>query len=1309
MAQAPTHPLLNLPDDDVIRKIRKMSLQEVLKFSLISERSKGLVTSIQIKGTHLIVCVQNKITVSIEAGSRSLDLTYYLEPDMYWGMGAYGRKKKLRTPRSVLVEETNHTDNSENTSSELKNSDFTMKNWLDHLQQIFHLPKIDHISFSNRSSDFDIDDVKKVFETATGVDIGDTGCHDFNQLVLQKYVPIDKLNFAISQNSRVPKNTLIQNFVDLDFTEIGDWETTTVKLDELLLMNSRVIGMDSIMPAKQLNKFLKLWQKGSNPRMEYLGIFYKEDEEIDNEIILKGIKNRVISKNTIREFKLAGNKQSDMIEGGIDIVRIDGVEATIRIVESGILPSLEILLSLRDYNSHMAQAPAHPLLNLPDDEIIRELREISLEEILRFSLISKKCKDLVKFINLHGTSIHVNIANDITVSIKTISRQINLSYYTEPDTYWGEGVYGRKKRLTPPQSVLIDRVTAEREERQPSKWKWKTRGCTMKAWLKHLQNVFNYHKIDYIWFRENSSQFDIDGIKEAIGNIAEVYIGNTGCLVFNQMILRNFLTIEELTIMRESFLGSKIPPSLLVQNFVKLNFTQPTNITLNDLLLINSKVITVKNPHQSQKLLNNFIKLWQRGSNPHMEYLSINYFGGDANDEQIVMKGIKHELNPPDRRRYLKSVGSNYLGPACGGMDIYRMDGMKATVTCRESNGISVWHMYTTITKRLQLPSAIMAAIPTFPLFGLPDDVVLQTLRVMDLKQIFMFSLISERCKDLVSSIQIKGTYIHVSIKNYITISVQTFPSRITLSYYTERNKYWGVGTYGRKKKLTPPLSVLINEELSTRQPTKWEKRDFTMETWLEHVQNVFNFHKIDCISFSGRSFQFDIDDIKEVFGNVTKITIENTGRFAFNQMILQHFFTTEELTIMPENFLESKIPPRFLMRNLVKLNFTRIDLDEPTNITLNDLLLMNSNTVYIEQLQMPSEIMNAIQTFPLLDLPVDEILRTLRVMDLKQIFMFSLISKRCKDLVSSIQIKGASFSVLIGNSITIHIGTVSSRMSFSCYTEPNNYWGEGAYGRKKKLTSPQSVLIDEDIAEQLTIQPSESKKCDLTMKTWLEHLQCVFNYHKIDSIWFQENSSEFDMDDIKKVFGNTTDVTFHNAGHLALDQSILQNFFPIEELQIIIDNFQDSKTPPSFLMQNLVRLSIVEVVTTNITLNDLLLINSKVITVETPQLPQKLLNNFIKLWQKGSNPNLEYLSFDYLNGEENEEQIVMHGIKHTVNPFDRVKKFKSVGSVYLGPARGGMDIYRMDGVRATITYRKVHEFSVWEMFVWMDHCAVES
>ncbi|EGT48941.1 hypothetical protein CAEBREN_07701 [Caenorhabditis brenneri] len=168
----------------------------------------------------------------------------------------------------------------------------------------------------------------------------------------------------------------------------------------------------------------------------------------------------------------------------------------------------------------------------------------------------------------------------------------------------------------------------------------------------------------------------------------------------------------------------------------------------------------------------------------------------------------------------------------------------------------------------------------------------------------------------------------------------------------------------------------------------------------------------------------------------------------------------------------------------------------------------------------------------------------------------------------------------------------------------------------------------------------------------------------------------------------------------------VLQQFFPIEDLTIMAENFRDSKIPPSLLMQNRVTLSTVESdLDVTIKLNDLLLINSKEINIENPQLPQKLLNNFIKLWQRGSNLRMEYLYIDYFDGEENDEQIVMKGIKYEVNPLDRVRNFKSVGSNYSGPVYGGMDVYRVDGVKATIVFNRYETFSIWEMYVWFDHC----
>ncbi|CAL2038362.1 unnamed protein product [Caenorhabditis brenneri] len=351
---------------------------------------------------------------------------------------------------------------------------------------------------------------------------------------------------------------------------------------------------------------------------------------------------------------------------------------------------------------------------------------------------------------------------------------------------------------------------------------------------------------------------------------------------------------------------------------------------------------------------------------------------------------------------------------------------------------------------------------------------------------------------------------------------------------------------------------------------------------------------------------------------------------------------------------------------------------------------------------------MAAFSKFPLLALPADEIRRTIRVMDPEQILALSLLSDKCKGLVKSIQIKGTNDFVSIGNSITIYIGAVSRQISLSYYTEPDLYWGEGAYGRKKRLTPPKSVLIDKDTAGRQARQPSEWTKKDLTMKAWLEHLQYVFNYQKIDSIVFCNRSSDFDIDDIKEVFGDITKICINITGCLAFNQMILQHFFPIEELTVMAESFRDSKVPLSLLMQNHVTLNITENdFPTNITLNELLLIDSKVIIGDRFEMPQKLLNKFIKLWQKGSSPHVEYLTIHF-DSEEHDEEIIMKGIKHEVNPLDQVRNFKSVGLEYPRKVSDGLDVYRMDGVKATITYQTFHEICFWEMFVWMDHCVVE-
>ncbi|CAL2038366.1 unnamed protein product [Caenorhabditis brenneri] len=203
------------------------------------------------------------------------------------------------------------------------------------------------------------------------------------------------------------------------------------------------------------------------------------------------------------------------------------------------------------------------------------------------------------------------------------------------------------------------------------------------------------------------------------------------------------------------------------------------------------------------------------------------------------------------------------------------------------------------------------------------------------------------------------------------------------------------------------------------------------------------------------------------------------------------------------------------------------------------------------------------------------------------------------------------------------------------------------------------------------------------------------------------------DIDEIKKVFGNKSTVNMGKTGCFAFNQSILQNFFPIEKLSTMAENFRDSKIPPNLFMQNRFTLSIREnSFPTNITLNDLLLINSKVFSVENNQnkkMSPKHLNKFIKLWQKGSNPYMENLLIFYFNAEEDDKEIVMKGIQHEVIPGHRRRTFKSVGFTYPYTVTGGIDIYRMDGTKATIWIEKESTSAIVGMFVWFDHCAVES
>ncbi|EGT39367.1 hypothetical protein CAEBREN_05891 [Caenorhabditis brenneri] len=110
-------------------------------------------------------------------------------------------------------------------------------------------------------------------------------------------------------------------------------EDQDITLNDLLLCNAAHFNSNnSNLTPENLNKFLKLWMKGSNTRLRYLKVGYESFGDLDEELILDGINYQDQMKSKV--FTSYCREHTDhapnvMVEGGYNVYRKDGTKATI--------------------------------------------------------------------------------------------------------------------------------------------------------------------------------------------------------------------------------------------------------------------------------------------------------------------------------------------------------------------------------------------------------------------------------------------------------------------------------------------------------------------------------------------------------------------------------------------------------------------------------------------------------------------------------------------------------------------------------------------------------------------------------------------------------------------------------------------------------------------------------------------------------------------------------------------------------------------------------------------------------------------
>ncbi|CAB03232.2 F-box associated domain-containing protein [Caenorhabditis elegans] len=140
----------------------------------------------------------------------------------------------------------------------------------------------------------------------------------------------------IIQNFLEPKR--FQSVIVSNFTFIKIWEYIPLKINDLLASNSSTICMGYQVPPKDICTFLKHWIHGSNEQLKQLimmfPLSFNKNDFIP--IALNGIKYQLAPVERKLVFIQDTYKWYDKeveVEGGLDIQRIDGTNATITLPE----------------------------------------------------------------------------------------------------------------------------------------------------------------------------------------------------------------------------------------------------------------------------------------------------------------------------------------------------------------------------------------------------------------------------------------------------------------------------------------------------------------------------------------------------------------------------------------------------------------------------------------------------------------------------------------------------------------------------------------------------------------------------------------------------------------------------------------------------------------------------------------------------------------------------------------------------------------------------------------------------------------
>ncbi|EGT45745.1 hypothetical protein CAEBREN_16178 [Caenorhabditis brenneri] len=318
MTNAHSFPLFKLPKEEQIRVLRNTKSYTNIYLSFLSKRGKALIKSLQLKTDPIFLKIDSTLEL---IGFFSITF-YFSAPDV--------SARMLSTPKNVkclvLDDELEYYH--------YMNLNMELKDWIDHMLFIYNQHKLLFIGFHIGSERFDLEAIKNAMPSFEKIIIAGNLNLTSTNAIINKFPHTDGLCVDIKVFNGPQLNNrkrFMENFGILELTDFSDAFSDPMDLNSLLICNAKDLGIDnSALSEKEVNRFLKLWVKGANSRLEFIYIQFSQFQ-VSMEAIIKGFNCQNV--NTAEQFtfknQVYNKSESTRTLAMFDIYRHDGIKGTI--------------------------------------------------------------------------------------------------------------------------------------------------------------------------------------------------------------------------------------------------------------------------------------------------------------------------------------------------------------------------------------------------------------------------------------------------------------------------------------------------------------------------------------------------------------------------------------------------------------------------------------------------------------------------------------------------------------------------------------------------------------------------------------------------------------------------------------------------------------------------------------------------------------------------------------------------------------------------------------------------------------------